>query len=408
MTGELQGYRHDALIAVDRHGRLTPLLGVELVLGWGRSPHPPLPEHLVDIIHPGRLGELQDLMEPPLDVSGRSLPGTIRLRHADRRWLSMHAEVESHGHNPAIDANVLRFRPVDGPLDPTPPAGHFEELVEVVASGILIADDQGVVEFANPAARELFWRAEHDLLGHRWIESIHHDDQDRVRSAAEHAQLRGTSDIVEFRVPVSGLERWLRARFSALPRAGSRSGWVAMIEDTTVARAGAIELAHQATHDPLTGLANRVLLSDRIAGAVARASRSGLPLALYFCDLDRFKDANDLHGHQVGDQILKEISRRLTNVVRAADTAARLGGDEFVVVAENIDRSDATSLAARIAERLTAPIEVNDVTVELGVSIGVVCTTDPELDGDELLAAADEAMYKAKVAEVGLVVTSVP
>ena len=403
------GYRHDALIAVDLGGSLRPILGVEILLGWGWDGFPALPPDLADVVHPGRLGEVEALLGSASSPAGTRVAGSVRLRHADGRWLSMVLEVEAHTHNPAVAANVLRFRPATGSDDAaTSAAEQFELLADVVASGILTADEDGFVLFANPAARELFWRSEQDLLADGWLEAVHPADRVAVQAAADRAHRRGTNEVIDFRIPVSGLERWLRGRFSAIPGLGdASSGWVAMFEDTTVDRAGVIELAHQATHDSLTGLANRGLLEDRMANALARAKRNGDPLAVFFCDLDRFKAANDRHGHQVGDDLLREVSERLRRTVRAEDTVARLGGDEFVIVAEGIEHADAAQLAARIAEEVAEPIAVDEGTVVLGVSIGVAWVTDADHRVDELLAMADEAMYQAKSVRLGLVMRRV-
>lgn len=419
-------YRYDAVVAVADNGTVRAVIGVEILLGWGMEPNPPLPAHLVDIVHPGRLGEVQEMLASATTPAGLRVPGTVRLRHADGRWISMYVEVEAHPGNADIAGSALRFRPLDtADPPPVPDAGQFEVLAEALASGILTADEDGAVNFANPAARELFWRSEHDLLDDGWVEAIHPDDRAAVQAAADRARHRGTAEVSDFRVAVSGLERWLRARFNAIPAPGSeRAGWVAMFEDTTAARADVIELAHQATHDSLTGLANRVLLSDRLDGALARARRSGEPLAVYFCDLDRFKEINDRFGHHIGDDVLRIVAGRITDTVRAEDTAARLGGDEFVVIAEDIERANASSLAARLAAAITAPLTIDDdrrdterqtvrietvghTRIDLGVSIGVAWSPTADHDADGILATADAAMYEAKTIELGLVITTV-
>lgn len=419
-------YRYDAVLAVADDGTIRSVIGAEILLGWGTDDHPPPPTHLVDIVHPSRLGEVQELLTSAETPAGVRVPGTVRLRHADGRWLSMYVEVEAHPQNPDIAGSALRFRPLDtSNPPPVPDAGQFEAFADVVASGILTANEDGEVHFANPAARELFWRSEHDLLGDGGLEAIHHDDRAAAEVVADNARRRGTTEVIDFRVTVSGIERWLRARFNAIPaRASEHCGWVAMVEDTTASRADVIELAHLATHDPLTGLANRMLLSDHLDRALARARRRAWPIAVYFCDLDRFKVANDRFGHRVGDEVLRVVAARITDTVRAEDTAARLGGDEFVVVAEAIDRADAAGLAARLTEAITAPVTVDAAdpagsghtpsavvpqrtTIDLGVSVGVAWSAATGLDADGLLAAADAAMYQAKTAERGLVITTV-
>jgi diguanylate cyclase (GGDEF)-like protein/PAS domain S-box-containing protein len=150
---------------------------------------------------------------------------------------------------------------------------------------------------------------------------------------------------------------------------------------------------YDAVHDPLTGLANRTLLGDRLAHAVAKAARTGSSAAVLFVDLDNFKAVNDHHGHAVGDAVLTELARRIAVAIRPGDTAARYGGDEFVAICEEIDEVSARQIAARILEAVRAPLSVGRFTHELSASIGLaVGRHDPE----ELLADADAAAYRAK------------
>jgi diguanylate cyclase (GGDEF)-like protein/PAS domain S-box-containing protein len=144
---------------------------------------------------------------------------------------------------------------------------------------------------------------------------------------------------------------------------------------------------HQALHDPLTGLANRVLFADRLAQALARARRGSEAAGLLLLDLDNFKAVNDEHGHARGDAVLVALAEHLRGVVRPADTVARLGGDEFVVVCEEIDERSARGLA----ERLAAAARSHDLAASIGIALG-----DGETAPEALLDAADAAAYRAK------------
>jgi diguanylate cyclase (GGDEF)-like protein len=159
----------------------------------------------------------------------------------------------------------------------------------------------------------------------------------------------------------------------------------------------AAALAHQALHDPLTGLPNRALLLDRLAQAAARAGRDPAPLALLFLDLDEFKLVNDTLGHRAGDDLLKGVANRLVAVVRPGDTVARFGGDEFVVLCENMPgEAQAVDLAERIADVLGRPVTIFGRELRVTASIGIVLADAGLVTADDLLRYADIAMYQAK------------
>ncbi len=164
--------------------------------------------------------------------------------------------------------------------------------------------------------------------------------------------------------------------------------------------AAARQLSHQASHDALTGLANRGLLMARLADALAAAHETHVYLALLFCDLDRFKMVNDSIGHAAGDQLLIEAARRLTSTVRDSDTVARLGGDEFVVLCPQLpDREQAIGLAERVRCELSQPYQIDGKEAFVGASIGITFADESTLSGADLMREADVAMYRAKLTE---------
>jgi len=156
-------------------------------------------------------------------------------------------------------------------------------------------------------------------------------------------------------------------------------------------------LKHQAYHDALTGLPNRTLFKDRLQRSINKSKRDGYKVALFFIDLDYFKEINDSLGHDVGDMVLKEISNRLSSTIRAEDTLARLGGDEFTIIMESINKEqDAVLLAKKVLDVLKKSIVINQHVFYISASIGI--SLFPE-DGDSyetLLKYADAAMYRAK------------
>ena len=157
------------------------------------------------------------------------------------------------------------------------------------------------------------------------------------------------------------------------------------------------DMALLAKHDALTGLANRLLLREEFQVSAAAAARKKTRLAVHFLDLDGFKAINDAYGHPAGDVLLQRVARRLETVVRSGDTLARLGGDEFVVLQTDVVHEDeAAMLARRIIRQLSAPYEIDDVTMRISASAGIALTPEFGKDLERLLACADTALYRAK------------
>ncbi len=175
-----------------------------------------------------------------------------------------------------------------------------------------------------------------------------------------------------------------------------RGGLQGVSRDVTELRQLQDLMAELALHDPLTGLANRRLLTELLDADLARTERDSLPLAVAYLDLDGFKDVNDTHGHDAGDLVLCETARRLLTIVRGADTVARVGGDEFVIVFEPND-PNSHNLIERLDHELSEPINISaTTTVSCPASIGIADTRTVGYTGAALLAAADDAMYDVK------------
>ncbi|PZR20181.1 MAG: sensor domain-containing diguanylate cyclase, partial [Azospira oryzae] len=157
------------------------------------------------------------------------------------------------------------------------------------------------------------------------------------------------------------------------------------------------QLQRMARHDPLTGLANRLLLDDRISHGLAVGRRNGTRLALLLIDLDGFKPINDEHGHAVGDQLLVVLADRLQRSVRAVDTVARLGGDEFVLVLEDLAAvEDGRQVAAKVVAEMSRPVVLEGRELLVSASAGLAFYPEDGEDAQTLLRRADEAMYEAK------------
>jgi diguanylate cyclase (GGDEF)-like protein len=173
-------------------------------------------------------------------------------------------------------------------------------------------------------------------------------------------------------------------------------GWVATLEDITEEKRKEERIVHAAHHDALTGLPNRILFATQLEQALKRL-RSGEQLAVLYIDIDHLKRVNDTLGHPIGDELLKEIAGRLLNCIKDTDTAARLSGDEFAVIQSSIDpRSEAAALAVQIQEAIRTPVTIQGHDIVVDASVGIAIAADHGAKLDDLLKAADIALYEAK------------
>ncbi|MEO6713893.1 MAG: diguanylate cyclase, partial [Mycobacteriales bacterium] len=216
--------------------------------------------------------------------------------------------------------------------------------------------------------------------------------------ALKQAVARVATSEVEFAETHDGEERWYQARMVPLRGPdGLLTGVLASSRDITVLKRAEHDLAHRAVHDPLTGLANRVLFLDRLAQAVTQLERRPGSIAVLFIDLDHFKQVNDTYGHAAGDRLLVEVAARLTKASRRADTVARLGGDEFALLCDRLaEGEDVRIIGERLVRTLAAPFYEGGDELTVSASIGIVVNDDPYADVSLMIRTADEAMYTAK------------
>ncbi|WP_155859375.1 bifunctional diguanylate cyclase/phosphodiesterase [Cellulomonas sp. KRMCY2] len=256
-------------------------------------------------------------------------------------------------------------------------------------------------QYVNPAGERSRGMTLDQLIGKTDRETGMAASSLEVWEPALHRVLEtGEPDDIEFSVHSSpdGEEEWFHTTLSPDRDAtGAVVGVLTSMRDITEIKRAEQALAHQATHDSLTGLANRYLLTDRLGQALVRMERSPNRLALFFVDLDHFKDVNDSYGHEIGDRVLVETARRLERAGRRQDTVARLGGDEFIVLCGRVPTDDdVEAIAERIVHALAEPFDAGTVTLRLSASVGAVVTSDPQAGSSTLLRSADAAMYRAK------------
>jgi diguanylate cyclase (GGDEF)-like protein/PAS domain S-box-containing protein len=277
-------------------------------------------------------------------------------------------------------------------------SARFQSLVSHATDLLLTTNAKGIVTFASPSSVEILGLSHRELFGTRSADLIHPDD--RLYVSAKMFSVVGTPNrTVSTCCRVRHADgRWLtfELSYTNLLKDPAVRGIVINGHDITAQGELTRELADQAFHDSLTGLANRLLLRDRLEHALAQTRRSGQVVSILFCDLDNFKIINDTLGHEAGDRVLIEVAERLHATVRDGDTIARLGGDEFAIICENATSNESAQTAKRILDALRQPIAIDDREVVISASIGSADNRADALDADELLSRADIAMYVAK------------
>jgi diguanylate cyclase (GGDEF)-like protein/PAS domain S-box-containing protein len=275
-------------------------------------------------------------------------------------------------------------------------AARFQAIIQNANDVIVLVDPAGVMTYLTPSVTHLVGRTAESLLGSGIDELIDRDDLPLALELVRAATNRpGTGRTIECRVrTLSGVPCHVEVNVTNLLDDPVVTGLVLTMRDVTERRDFEEQLRHQAFHDPLTGLPNRVLLAERTEQALRR--RGAAPSLLYL-DLDDFKVINDSLGHPVGDRVLIEVARRLSRSIRAEDTAARLGGDEFAVLMDATGSVDEVVVVAdRILGELRRPVDVDGSAVAIGASIGIVCSMARPAQAADLLRDADIAMYEAK------------
>jgi diguanylate cyclase (GGDEF)-like protein/PAS domain S-box-containing protein len=275
---------------------------------------------------------------------------------------------------------------------------RFRLTFEFAPIGMALLGLDGEFQRVNPAMCRLLGRAEHELRSASFASVCHPDDLirflDHLGRTLE-GDLPGFSMELRFVRPGGELV-WAETSSALVEDHGAAQHCILQTVDVTERHQREEDLRRDALRDPLTRLMNRGALLDHLAESRRWSDATGSPLTVLYLDLDGFKPVNDRHGHAVGDRVLQVVADRLRHSLRSSDFLARLGGDELVVVSHASDHAVAGSgLAGRLREVIVAPMHVEGVTVEVGVSIGVH-TASPGEAADQILEQADAAMYRAK------------
>ena len=261
---------------------------------------------------------------------------------------------------------------------------HLRAVLDNVAEGIITTDAAQCIASFNPAAERIFGYAATDVIGQDMrvlLDSLNAGETVGRRAGNE----RFAADVSVSTMRVEQDQPML----------------IFSVRDITRRKQAEAALEHQALHDALTDLPNRVLLHDRLQQAIRSADRTRASVALLVMDLDRFKEVNDTFGDHTGDQLLEQLGQRLGGVLRGSDTIARLGGDEFAVLLPTATLAEAQQIAARLLQVLEQPFSLGGLQLEIDASIGIALAPEHGHDADTLLRRADVAMYVAKRGNAG-------
>ena len=269
---------------------------------------------------------------------------------------------------------------------------QFGARIDDIPIPLLILQPEGLAVTANTAWAELVGRTPVETLGAGWLEALHNADRPRAWNAISGAAASADQMVDEWRLAGAPTRT-----VSANIRPAADSGVVvAALVETTHWYKRVDDLYQRASHDVLTGLLNRAVLTDRVGLALARCGRTGRPPALLFIDLDGFKSVNDRYGHLAGDKLLAAVAAQLRTAVRETDTLARIGGDEFAVLCEDLRMSQIERLIVRLSRAAARPLRVGKADLSVSISVGVAFADGPADTFEALIDRADRSLYSAK------------
>jgi diguanylate cyclase (GGDEF)-like protein/PAS domain S-box-containing protein len=296
-----------------------------------------------------------------------------------------------------IITDVTRYKETERALEAS--EARFRVLTESTIDLISVCDTDGTLQYQSAALRHLLGYDPADTVGKNVFDLVHRDDIEHVKAAFRRiGETRQLTEPVEFRLRHrdGGWRTFESLGTNCLSNPHIR-GIVWNSRDVTDRKVIQQRIQHLAYHDNLTGLPNRSLLQDRLARSIARAERSGRKVAVLFIDLDNFKNINDTLGHDVGDELLRQVSRRLSECVRLEDTIARQGGDEFIVLLDNLDDGrNASIVAQKVLNALRQPLQLGGTEQHVSGSVGIAVYPEDGRDAQTLMKNADTAMFHGK------------
>jgi diguanylate cyclase (GGDEF)-like protein/PAS domain S-box-containing protein len=264
--------------------------------------------------------------------------------------------------------------------------------------GIVITDTNNTIIRVNDSIASMSGYSKEELIGRnpRIMKSDKHDAQ-FYREMWEQLYSKGVweGEIWDRKKSGELYPKWMSI-ITIYDSDGAVTNYIGISSDITKMKQAEDDIQLLAYYDPLTGIPNRTLLYDRLRTALARSVRNGTSVSLFFMDIDRFKYINDSLGHDVGDQLLVEVSKRIKSILRETDTLFRLGGDEFTLILDNSKEEEAILMAERIVNAINEPFLISDRMVNISISIGIAIAPHDDLTVEGMIRKADSAMYHAK------------
>ena len=393
---------NDIMAIVDPHGRLVYASpATERILGLDIEPL--IGADVFDLIHPDDRAIAKrgfDLTRAGHDADRIE----VRLRHADGSWRVVEAMATNLLDDPAVAGIVISARDLTdrrlAEAELREAQERFRSAFEHAPIGMALTSIDGRLFRVNRALVQILGRGESELLASSILDLSHPDDREMCRESMTRLLTGAIANcqIEQRYLHHDGHPVWVSVSASIVRDLNDRPLYfVSQIEDIAERRASGEALAHQAVHDPLTGLPNRAHFVERLGRELNDAAQRHERVAVLFLDLDRFKVVNDSLGHSAGDRLLVAVADRLSATMGPDDVVARFGGDEFTILCHNVTSEETAELVAeRLADAVSRPVALMEGEVFVTTSIGIALSGGVADSPETLLRNADAAMYRAK------------
>ena len=393
---------NDIMAIVDPRGRLVYASpATERILGLDIEPL--IGSDVFDLIH----ADDRQIAVDGFDLTRKGKEADrveLRLHHADGSWRVMEAVATNLLDDPAVEGIVISARDLTerrhAEAELREAQERFRSAFEYAPIGMALTSLDGRLFRVNRALVQILGRGESELLASSMLDLSHPDDRERCRESMARLFAGQTSScqLEQRYLHHDGHPVWVSVSASLVRDVNGQPLYlVTQIEDIAERRASGEALAHQAIHDPLTGLPNRLQFVERLDRELTRANQRHERIAVLFLDLDRFKLVNDSLGHSAGDRLLVAVADRLSATMGPTDVVARFGGDEFTILCHNVTSEETAELVAeRLAQAIAKPVALMEGEVFVTASVGIALSGGAADTPETLVSNADAAMYRAK------------